>query len=171
MNQFSERTTEEIADGNMKQRWIIAVATSNGVDIAAQLGNARSFAIYEVSPRGELRLVEYRSLREKTHLPFYSSTGLSPFLDGIDLLIVAELGEGAFQTLAKRGTRVLRLQGRVEYALECMTRSRTTIFGIREQASTRASGEQGQVVPDRVNPCELDWTQRGIFGHVTRGLA
>jgi len=155
----------------MKQRWSIAVATSNGVDIATQLGSARSFAIYEMSPSGELRLVEHRTLHENTHLPFYSSAKLSPFLDGIDLLIVAELGAGAFQTLAKRGIRVLRLQGRVEYALECMKRSRTTIFGIREPTSTRASDEQGQDVPDRGNPAELDWTQRGIFGCVTRGLA
>jgi len=158
----------EMADGNMKQSWSIAVATSNGVDIAAQLGSARSFAIYEMSPSGELRLVEHRSLRKDAHLPFYNAAKLSPFLDGIDLLIVAELGAGAFQTLAKRGTRVLRLQGRVDHALECMTRSRATIFGIREQVS---SGEQGQDDPDRVNPGELDWTQKGSFGRVTRGLA
>jgi predicted Fe-Mo cluster-binding NifX family protein len=155
----------------MKQRWSIAVATSNGVDIATQLGSARSFAVYEMNSSGELRLVEHRTLHENTHLPFYSPAKLSPFLDGIDLLIVAELGAGAFQTLAKRGTRVLRLQGRVEYALECMKRSRTTIFGIRVQASTRSSGEQGQDMPSRVNPGELDWTQRGLFGRVTRGLA
>jgi len=156
----------------MKQRWSIAVATSNGVDIAPQLGSARSFAIYEMSPNGEIRLIEHRTLRENTHLPFYSSAKLSPFLDGIDLLIVAELGAGAFQTLAKRGTRVLRLRGRVDYALECMTRSRTMLFGIREQDSTRATGERGQEsVPDRVNPGELHWIQRGLFGRVTRGLA
>ena len=156
----------------MKQRWFIAIATSNGVDIADQLGSARSFAIYEMSPSGEVRLVEHRTLRAKTHLPFYSSTKLSPFLDGIDLLVVAELGAGAFQTLAKRGTRVLRLQGRVDAALECMERSRTMLFGIQEPASACASGEKGNdYPPDQVNPGEPDWTLRGIFGRVTRGLA
>ena len=129
----------------MKQCWFIAVATSNGVDIDDQLGSARSFAIYEMSPSGELRLVEHRTLRTKTHLPFYSSTKLSPFLDGINLFVVAELGRGAFQALVKRGTQVLRLQGRVDYALECMARSRTTLFGIQKPAAMCASGDEGTI--------------------------
>jgi len=156
----------------MKQRWFIAVATSNGVDIAEQLGSARAFAIYEMSHGGEVKLVEQRTLGEKEHLPFYSPARLSPFFDGIDLLIVAELGAGAFQTLVKCGTQVLRLQGRIDFALECMARSCTALSGIREQSSPRTDSEHGhKSAHNRVNARELDWTVMGIFGRITRGLA
>jgi len=156
----------------MRQRWFIAVATNNGVDIAEQLGSARAFAIYEMSRGGEVRLVEQRTLGAKEHLPFYSPVRLSPFFDGIELLIVAELGPGAFQNLVKCGTQVLRLQGRIDFALECMGRSRNALSGIQEQASRRTDSDHGhKSAHSRVNARELDWTLMGIFGRITRGLA
>jgi len=158
----------------MKDRWIIAVATNDGVYVERHLGQARSFAIYDIRNTGRYDLIEYRTLRGNNHLPFYNPSKISPFFEDVNVVIATEVGKGARGSLAQLGIYVLCLDGKVDTALQCIAAVGAVLFrGVRGSAErpplpfSLPAGGENSVSDDDIAPA----LPARLFGRNIRGLA
>lgn len=152
------------------RRWIVAAATNSGIELDVRLGEAKVFAVYEVEESGVRRLLEHRILSPGEHLSFHSPDKLSPVLDGIDIVLAKQAGQGATRGLAQRGTKVIAVSGRIDSALEALARRGRLLDEFSACVSHQPAYKRMLHAP-LSGSGELILLRSRLFGHITRGLA
>lgn len=158
-----------MTDPKQQRRWTVAAATANWIDLDVSLGKARIFAIYEVEEHGSAKLLEHRVLSKDEHLQFFSPARLSPFFDGIDIVLVKEAGQGAIRSLERAGTRVFIQSGRIAKALTALA-SRAHLLVKMGPGSVQRSDVPACQFPD-LTATQNTLLATGLFGQVSWGVA
>jgi len=129
---------------------IIAVASSDGVNIDVHFGQATSFRIYDVALDGS-----YKHLEERKIIPAEYGNGESSHaaatieqLPDVDVVLVNRIGTGPTRALEGRGTRAFALSGSVDVALTAYGKKQK-LFKIKQPGEVL----QSQYIPGKCGGC------------------
>jgi predicted Fe-Mo cluster-binding NifX family protein len=124
-------------------QWRVAVASTNGTDIDTHLGRARTVSVYEVHASGVHHLLERRTVPPQERLEFHAPETLSPFFDGLDIVLASHAGPTAVRALAQRGVKLFTIGGPIDRALTALARRGAILENMPYHGTTSGGGGCG----------------------------
>lgn len=122
----------------------VAVASTDGININEHFGSAKEYLLYEVDEKGNYELLKKLTVSVNGENADHSSASRrADLLNGVDAVLVAQIGPNAEKILVSKGIKSFSLQLKIDEALKIYGKKSRIIknLSITNDFSRQASGE------------------------------
>lgn len=121
----------------------VAVATTDGATINEHFGRASEFSVYEVNADGsyaQVRKIEVKEKQEGSHESLETTVKL---LEGVEMVLAAQIGPKAIKALQEKGILGFGIGGSIDRALKSYAKRSNLLKNIASITEKGCSSSPG----------------------------